>query len=35
MEREDLLEKILDGLGNAYQFFIDVVNGRDTQISFD
>ena len=35
MEHEDLLEKILNGLGSEYQFVIDVVNGRDTPISFD
>ena len=35
MEHEDILEKILDGLGNEYQFIIYAVNGRDTPISFD
>ena len=35
MEHEDLLEKILDGLGSEYQFVIDAVNGRDTPISLD
>ena len=35
IDYEDLLEKILDGLGSEYQFVIDVVNGRDTLISFD
>ena len=35
MDYEDLLEKVLDGLGSDYQFVIDVVNGRDTLISFD
>ena len=35
MDHEDLLEKIFDGLVSEYQFVIDVVNGRDTLISFD
>ena len=35
MDHEDLLEKILDGLGSEYQYVIDAVNGHDTQISFD
>ena len=35
MDHEDLLEKLLDGLGSEYQFVIDAVNGRDTPMSFD
>ena len=36
MDHEDLLEKILDGLGSEYQYVvIDTVNGCDTPISFD
>ena len=35
MDNEDLLEKILDGLGSEYQYIIDAVNGRDTPISFN
>ena len=35
MDHEDLIEKILDGLGDNYQSIIDVVNGRETTISFD
>ena len=35
MDDEDLLEKILDGLGSEYQYVINVVNGRYTPISFD
>ena len=33
MDHEDLLEKILDGLGN--QYVIDAINGCNTPISFD
>ena len=35
MDHEDLLDKILDGLESEYQYIIDVINGRDTPISFD
>ena len=35
MDHEDLLEKILDGLGSEYQYVIDAIIGRDTPISFD
>ena len=35
MDHEELLEKILDGLGSEYQYVIDAVNGCDTPISFD
>ena len=36
MDHEDLLDKILDGLWSEYQYaIIDIVNGRNTPISFD
>ena len=35
IDHEDLLEKILDGLGSEYKFAIYLVNGHDTPISFD
>ena len=35
MDHEDLIEKILDGLGDDHQSVIDVVNDRETPISFD
>nr|GMD67874.1 Retrovirus-related Pol polyprotein from transposon RE1 [Ipomoea batatas] len=35
MEHEDITYKILDGLNSDYQFVIDVVNGRDSIISFE
>lgn len=35
LDQEDLIEKILDGLNDEYQSVIDVVNGRETTISFD
>ena len=35
MDHEDLLEKILDGLGSKYQSIINAVHGYDTPISFD
>ena len=34
MDHEDLLERILNGLGSEYRYVIDVVNGCDTPISF-
>lgn len=35
MDHEDLIEKILDGLDDDYKSLIDVIDGRDTPISFD
>ena len=35
LDHEDLIEKILEGLDDDYQSVIDVVNSRDTPISFD
>ena len=35
MDHEDLLEKILDGLGSEYHYVIDAVSGCDTLIYFD
>lgn len=35
MDCKDLIEKILDGLDDNYKHIIDVINGRDTPISFD
>ena len=35
LDHEDLIEKILESLDDDYQPIIDVVNGRDTPISFD
>ena len=35
MDYEDLIKKILDDLGDDCQSVIDVVNGRETPISFD
>ena len=35
MDVEDLTKKILDGLDDDYKPIIDIINGRDTPISFD
>ena len=35
MDVEDLTEKILDGLDDYYKPIINIINGRDTPISFD
>eukprot|EP00261_Vitis_vinifera_P039100 XP_019080343.1 PREDICTED: uncharacterized protein LOC109123832 [Vitis vinifera] len=35
LDQEDLIEKVLEGLDENYQSIIDVVNGRDSTISFD
>ncbi|PON88911.1 hypothetical protein TorRG33x02_152940, partial [Trema orientale] len=35
MDQEDPIEKILDGLEDDYKPIVDVINGRDTMISFD
>ncbi|RVX13659.1 Retrovirus-related Pol polyprotein from transposon RE1 [Vitis vinifera] len=35
LDQEDLIKKVLEGLDENYQSIIDVVNGRDSTISFD
>ena len=35
LDHEDLIKKILEGIDEDYQPVIDVINGRDTPISFD
>ena len=35
MEEEDLIEKILDGLGDDYKELVRAVQARDTSITFD
>ncbi|KAE8680725.1 hypothetical protein F3Y22_tig00111372pilonHSYRG00235 [Hibiscus syriacus] len=35
MDHEDIIEKILDGLDDDYRHIADIVEGRDTPISFD
>ena len=35
MKEDDLMEKILDGLGDEYKELVRAVQARDTQITFD
>ncbi|KAE8697600.1 hypothetical protein F3Y22_tig00110621pilonHSYRG00550 [Hibiscus syriacus] len=35
MDHEDIIEKILEGLDDDYRHIADIVEGRDTHISFD
>jgi hypothetical protein len=35
MDKEDLIEKILDGLGDEYNELVHAVQARDTSITFD
>lgn len=35
MDHEDLIENILEGLDDDYRSIIDIVEGRETTISFD
>lgn len=35
MDDEDIIEKILDGLDDGHKPIDDVINARDTTISFD
>ena len=35
LDDEDLIKKILDGLDDDYKSIVDIINGRDTLISFD
>ena len=35
LDDEDLIEKVLDSLDDDYKSIVDIINGRDTLISFD
>lgn len=35
VDNEDLIDKILDGLGDEYKGIVDAVNAHETPISFD
>ena len=35
MDNEDIIEKILDGLNDVYKPIADVINARDTTISYE
>ncbi|GMI87231.1 hypothetical protein HRI_002392400 [Hibiscus trionum] len=35
LDHKELIEKVLEGLGDTYQFVIDAVNSRETPITFD
>lgn len=35
MDHEDLMEKILDGLGDDYKPIVDATEGREIPITFD